>query len=142
MHVLRTMKRSVLEIPSSRVSCNSVFRFSFCSARALPTPRCLLLECWFYSTVSFSSFLAAVSSITIISANSHMLMLPKYPWKSFYLSPIKRWEFSAASSLVVQAKSLGEVLQGETNVSLLCHMIQLAILALEWPWENSLDLCN
>lgn len=66
-----------------------------------------------------------------------MCMISKYPWRALTLLASKRLELLAANSLVVQAKSLGEVLQ-----EVLCHMIQVASLALRWPWKNSLDLWN
>lgn len=121
----------------------SLLPFLFC--KGPPNPHYLLCAGWFYSRVSCSShsthFLSTVSSITVISASSHKLLLPKYPWIDLTSLPSKDGHFQQPTHWLDKLKSL-RVLLEETNVELLCHMIQAAIVALGWPWENSLDLCN
>lgn len=103
---------------------------------------CLLLKCWFHSRVTFSSH-----STHFLSAVFHYHNFSKFtyahdsqiPLKSFALSAIKRWEVPAANSVVVQEVPWSYLRQ---NVTILCHMIQVAILALRWPRENSLDSSN
>lgn len=112
--VCATIKHSVWK--SSLVFCNSVFStlfFLFVFCKCLSSPHFLLLKiCITQEFYSYSThFLSTLSSITIVSMDSHMLKTPKPPCKAWTSLP----SFQQPTHCLY--KLLPVVLQGETNCS-------------------------
>lgn len=118
------IKHSVLENHSSLIFCNSIFCPFLCffySANSLPLPIAYFVNVGLTQEIPFHLIVHTFCCLLLHNFSKFSYVHDfQISLKSFDYFHIKRLELPAANSLVVQAKSLGEVHQQETKILQFC----------------------